>query len=237
MSKQFTVWHHDQIGSTNDEARRLALEGAPHGTVVHADEQTAGRGRLSHTWFSPPGNLYLSILLRTGQPASRSSELSFLAALAVADTVETLLPRQIRAMLKWPNDVLVNGAKIAGILLEQVDDATIMGIGLNVLEAPSNTAYKTTTVVANAGIATVDGARDILLDRLAYHLLSWQADGFPPIREQWLNRSYPVGAAIRANAGGQPVAGHFAGLDDDGALLLDTSQGRQRIVAGEVLPG
>ncbi len=237
MSKQFTVWHHDQIGSTNDEARRLALEGAPHGTVVHADEQTAGRGRLSHTWFSPPGNLYLSIVLRTGQPASRSSELSFLAALAVADTVETLLPRQIRAMLKWPNDVLVNGAKIAGILLEQVDDAIIMGIGLNVLEAPSNTAYKTTTVVANAGIATVDGARDILLDRLAYHLSSWHTDGFPPIREQWLNRSYPVGAAIRANAGGQPVAGHFAGLDDDGALLLDTNQGRQRIVAGEVLPG
>lgn len=237
MSKQFTVWHHDQIGSTNDEARRLALEGAPHGTVVHADEQIAGRGRLSHTWFSPPGNLYLSVVLRTGQPASRCSELSFLAALAVADTVETLLPRQIRAMLKWPNDVLVNGAKIAGILLEQVDDATIMGVGLNVLEAPSNTAYKTTTVVANAGIATVDGARDILLDRLAYHLSSWQTNGFPPIREQWLNRSYPIGAAIRANAGGQPVAGHFAGLDDDGALLLDTNQGRQRIVAGEVLPG
>ena len=237
MSKQFTVWHHDQIGSTNDEARRLALEGAPHGTVIHADEQIAGRGRLSHTWFSPPGNLYLSVVLRTGQPASRCSELSFLAALAVADTVETLLPRQIRAMLKWPNDVLVNGAKIAGILLEQVDDATIMGVGLNVLEAPSNTAYKTTTVVANAGIATVDGARDILLDRLAYHLSSWQTNGFPPIREQWLNRSYPIGAAIRANAGGQPVAGHFAGLDDDGALLLDTNQGRQRIVAGEVLPG
>jgi BirA family biotin operon repressor/biotin-[acetyl-CoA-carboxylase] ligase len=205
--------------------------------VVHADEQTAGRGRLSRAWYSPPGNLYLSIVLRTGQPASRSSELSFLGALAVADTVEMLLPRQIRAMLKWPNDVLVNGAKIAGILLEQVDDATIMGIGLNVLEAPSNAAYKTTTVVANAGIASVDGARDILLDRLAFHLSAWQEDGFPPIREQWLNRSYPVGAAIRANAGGKPVAGHFAGLDDDGALLLDTNEGRQRIVAGEVLPG
>jgi BirA family biotin operon repressor/biotin-[acetyl-CoA-carboxylase] ligase len=234
MRKQFTVWHHDQIGSTNDEARRLVLEGAPHGTVVHADEQTAGRGRLSHTWFSPPGNLYLSILLRTGQPAARTPELSFLAALAVADTVEALLPRQIRAMLKWPNDVLVNGAKIAGILLEQVDDATIVGIGVNVLQAPSNAAYKTTTIVASAGIASVDGARDILLDRLGLHLAVWQADGFAPIREQWLSRSYPVGAAIKANAGGQPFAGHFAGLDEDGALLLDTTQGRQRIVAGEI---
>ena len=133
MSEQFIVWHHDKIGSTNDEARRLAQEGAPHGTVVHADEQTSGRGRMAHTWFSPPGNLYVSILLRTGQPAGRTAELSFLAALAVADTVEALLPRQTRAMLKWPNDVLVSGAKIAGILLEQVDDATVIGIGLNVL--------------------------------------------------------------------------------------------------------
>src|SRR5690349_1877512 len=99
---EFTVWHHHQIGSTNDEARRLAGEGAPDGTVVNADEQTAGRGRLAHTWFSPPGNLYLSILLRTGEPAGRTAELSFVAALAVADTVEALLPRQVRTILKWP---------------------------------------------------------------------------------------------------------------------------------------
>jgi BirA family biotin operon repressor/biotin-[acetyl-CoA-carboxylase] ligase len=236
MSEQFTVWHHERIGSTNDEARRLAVEGAPHGTVVHADEQTMGRGRLTRAWFSPPGNLYISILLRTGEPATRGAELSFLAALAVADTVEALLPRQTRAMLKWPNDVLVSGAKIAGILLEQVEDATVMGIGLNVLEAPSNAAYKATTIVANGGIASVDGARDILLDQLGRHLAVWREHGFAPIRDQWLGRSYPIGAAIRASSAGQPVAGHFAGLDIDGALLLDTPQGRQRIVAGDVLP-
>lgn len=236
MTEQFTVWHHDKLGSTNDEARRLAHEGAPHGTVVHADEQTSGRGRMAHTWFSPPGNLYVSILLRTAQPASRTAELSFLAALAVADTVEALLPRQTRAMLKWPNDVLVSGAKIAGILLEQVDDdATVVGVGLNVLEAPANVAYKTTTIVANGGIASVDGARDILLERIGQHLAVWQADGFAPIREQWLQRSYPIGAAFRTNAAGEPIAGEFAGLDEDGALLLDTPQGRQRIVAGEVV--
>lgn len=235
MTDHFTVWHHHQIGSTNDEARRMASEGAPDGTVVHADEQTAGRGRLAHTWFSPPGNLYLSILLRTGQPAARAAELSFLAALAVSDTVEALLPRQIRTMLKWPNDVLVNGAKIAGILLEQVDDATIIGIGLNILQAPSNLAYKATTVVAHGGIASVDGARDILLPRVALHLTAWRNGGFAAIREQWLNRSYPIGAAIQARAGDQPVAGHFAGLDVDGALLLDTAEGRRRIIAGEIV--
>lgn len=234
MTRMFTIQHHDTIGSTNDEARRLLQEGAGHGTVVHADEQTAGRGRMAHTWFSPPGNLYMSVILQTGHPAARCGELSFVAALAVADTAEALLPRQIQAMLKWPNDVLINGGKIAGILLEQVDDATIMGIGLNVLEAPTNAAYKTTTIVANGGIASVDGARDLLLDRLARHLESWQADGFAPIREKWLARSYPIGASITANAGSGAVTGHFAGLDTDGALLLETAGGRQRIVAGEV---
>ena len=107
-------------------------------------------------------------------------------------------------------------------------------IGLNVLEAPSNLAYKATTIVANGGIASVDGARDILLPRLAAHLVDWQAEGFAAIRERWLNRAYPIGAAIQAKAGGQSIAGHFAGLDMDGALLLDTPQGRQRIVAGEI---
>jgi BirA family biotin operon repressor/biotin-[acetyl-CoA-carboxylase] ligase len=236
MSEKFTVWHHNTIGSTNDEARRLAAEGAPHGTVVHADEQTAGRGRLAHTWFSPPGNLYVSILLRTGQPAARTTELSFVAALAVADTVEALLPRQTRTMLKWPNDVLVSGAKIAGILLEQVEDATIIGIGLNVLAAPSNAAYKATTIAASGGIASVDGARDLLLDRLGRHVSIWRDQGFAPIRQAWLERSYPIGAAIRASSAGHVVAGNFAGLDLDGALLLDTPQGQQRIVAGDVVP-
>jgi BirA family transcriptional regulator, biotin operon repressor / biotin---[acetyl-CoA-carboxylase] ligase len=235
MPDAFTVIHHEKIGSTNDEARRLAQEGAADGTVVHADEQTSGRGRLAHTWFSPPGNLYLSILLRTGLPIDRTPQLSFVAALTVADTVEALLPRQIRAMVKWPNDVLVNGAKIAGILLELVDDAAIIGIGLNVLQAPSNAAYKTTTIVANGGIASVDGARDILLSRLSQHLEAWQASGFEPIREQWLSRSYPIGAAIRANVGGQSMSGHFAGLGPDGALLLDTPEGRHSIVAGEIV--
>lgn len=234
MTSQFTVWHHETIRSTNDEARRLAAEGAPHGTTVHADEQTAGRGRRSHSWFSPPGNLYISVLLRTGQSEQRVTELSFLSALVVADAVEALLPRQMRAMLKWPNDVLVNGAKIAGILLEQVDDATVVGIGLNVLEAPANTAYKTTTIVANGGIASVVGARDIVLDRLGHHLESWQRNGFPQIRDQWLERSYPVGAAIRVNTERGSIIGAFAGIDSDGALLLDTLEGRQRIIAGDV---
>jgi len=230
----FTVQHLERTGSTNDEARRQALLGAPHGTVVHADEQTAGRGRRERAWFSPPGNLYISVLLRLPAAPARIPELSFVAAVAVADTVDRLLPKHLRATLKWPNDVLVDGGKIAGILLEAVDDAVIVGIGLNVLLAPHNMAYKTTTLVSAGGIASVDGARDILLERLGAWLTIWQADGFAPIRTAWLARGHAIGTPMRTGSGNHPVEGSFAGLDDDGALLLNTPEGQKRIVAGDV---
>jgi len=234
MNTMFHIQHHDQIGSTNDEARTLAAAGAPHGTVVHADEQVAGRGRFGRTWFSPPGNLYLSVVLRLDLPPAGAAELSFVTALTVADAVDALLPKQTKAMLKWPNDVLVDDGKIAGILVESVDGAQIIGIGLNVLEAPRNAPYKTSTLVGSGGIATVDGARDILLDSLAKHLEAWTEHGFGAIRTAWLSRAHPVGTRLRASIGGRTEEGVFAGLDEDGAMLLDTPDGRKRIVAADV---
>ena len=230
----FHIQHHERLDSTNDEARRLAAAGAPHGTVVHADEQGAGRGRFGRTWFSPAGNLYLSVLLRVDLPAERSPELSFVTAITVADAVDALLPKQSKATLKWPNDVLVNDGKIAGILLESVENAHIIGIGLNVLEAPRNAPYKTSTLVGAGGIATVDGARDILLESLEKHLEAWTEHGFEPIRAEWLARAHPIGTPLRASIGGLTEEGLFAGLDPDGAMLLDTSDGRKRIVAADV---
>jgi BirA family biotin operon repressor/biotin-[acetyl-CoA-carboxylase] ligase len=232
--RMFNVLHYEKIGSTNDEAHHLAAAGAAHGTVVHADEQTAGRGRLSRTWVSPPGNLYMSVLLRLGLPSERLPELSFVSALAVADAVDALLPKHVRVMLKWPNDVLVWGAKIAGILLEQADEATVIGIGVDVLDAPAAVGYKTTSIATSGGIASVDGARDLLLARLERHLAVWQTEGFTPIRSAWLERAHPAGATLRVTVQGQTLEGAFSGLDDTGALLLDTKAGRQRIVAGDV---
>jgi BirA family transcriptional regulator, biotin operon repressor / biotin---[acetyl-CoA-carboxylase] ligase len=230
----FLIVHHERIGSTSDEAKRLATEGAPHGTVVHADEQVAGRGRLGRTWFSPAGNLYLSVILRLNVPPERGGELSFLAALAVSDAVNGLLPKQVRATLKWPNDVLVQDGKIAGILVEQVGDVRILGMGLNIIEAPRNAPYKTATLVSAGGIGSVEGARDILLERLGFWLDTWTEEGFWPIRQAWLSRAHPIGTPLRASLGGRTEEGTFAGLDEDGALLLDTDQGRKRIIAGDV---
>jgi len=230
----FDVRHYDSIASTNDEAMRLAREGAAHGTVVHADEQTAGRGRLARRWLSPPGNLYVSIVLRPDVPAARMVELGFVSALAVADAVDALLPRQERATLKWPNDVLVRDGKIAGILLEQADHALVLGVGLNVLQAPSGVSHQVSTIVGCGGLATVDGAREKLLAALANWFDTWQLEGFAPIRTAWLARAHPIGSTLNARLGERFVAGTFAGIDDDGALLLDGSDGRVRVVAGDV---
>lgn len=228
------VRHYDSIGSTNDEATRLASEGAPHGTVVHADEQTLGRGRLSRRWSSPAGNLYLSIILRLNLPAARSVEISFIAALAVADAVETMLPRQERATLKWPNDVLVRDGKISGILLEQADDALILGIGINVLQAPDGVSYNVSTIVGCGGLATVDGTRSALLSALANWLDVWQRDGFAAIRAAWLARAHPSGTPLRVTVADRTIEGRFADLSPDGALIIDTDEGRRICTAGDV---
>jgi len=230
----FDVRHYHELGSTNDEARRLAEAGAEHGTVVHADQQTAGRGRFARRWISPPGNLYLSIVLRPDVPLGRTVELGFLASLAVADAVDALLPRHVRATLKWPNDVLVRDGKIAGILLEQAGDALILGIGLNVLHAPSGVSYQVSTIVGCGGLATVDGTRQKLLEALGNWLAIWQADGFAAVRAAWLARAHPPGTTLGVRLPESFITGQFVGIDTDGALLLDTAQGRARVVAGDV---
>jgi BirA family biotin operon repressor/biotin-[acetyl-CoA-carboxylase] ligase len=230
----FEVHHYNELGSTNDEARRLAEAGAMHGTVVHADQQSAGRGRRSRRWFSPPGNLYLSIVLRFDLPPARRVELGFLAALAVAEAVDALLPQWVRATLKWPNDVLVRNGKIAGILLEDADEAMILGIGLNVLHAPSGVPYQVSTIVGCSGLATVDGARDKLLQALASWLAIWQQEGFEAIRAAWMARAHPPGSTLGVRLADRFVTGQFFGIDTSGALLLDTPEGRARVVAGDV---
>ena len=232
----FDVRLYDSIGSTNDEARRLAREGVPHGTVAAAGEPTAGRGRQGRQWASPPGNLYLSAVLRPDVPLARTAELSFVAALAVADVVDGFAGR---AELKWPNDVLVGGAKISGILLEAVAGATILGIGVNVAHQPAETPYPTTSLARECSLSrlresgiTVEAVRAALLAALDQRLDTWRAHGFAPIRADWLARAHPLGTMLRAGT----TEGAFAGLDEDGALLLDTPGGQRRIVAGEVVP-
>ena len=234
----FDVRLYDSLGSTQDEARRLAQAGAPHGTVVTAREQTAGRGRHGRYWASPPGNVHLSIVLRLGLLPPRVAELGFVAALAVADAADAYVPG--RARLKWPNDVLVDGAKISGILIELAEDAAIIGIGLNVLRMPEQTPYPVTSLRAltcREGAEEdeeVDAAREVLLAALARRLDAWQSDGFARVRADWLRRAHPSGTRLQVSTMAGVIEGCFVGLADDGALLLDTAGGMSRFLVGDV---
>lgn len=201
-----------------------------------ADRQTQGRGRHGRGWASPEGNLHASILLRPGLAHARLSELGFIAALAVADAVDAVLHGG-RARLKWPNDVLVDGAKIAGILVEIVEDAVaVIGIGVNVAQAPAAMAYPV-TCLREAGAPAAGSAPVLtcLLAALERHLAQWRAHGFAVARAAWLARGPAMGERVGVRIGSRIEAGRFAGLDVDGALLLDGDGALRRVVAGEVV--
>lgn len=224
----------DSVGSTNDEAGRLADEGAPEGTVVWAREQVGGRGRRGRRWVSPRGNLYSSTIVRPACSAARAAELGFVAALAVADLVAT--GRSLR--LKWPNDVLVDEGKVAGILPESsvrqdgLVDHVVLGIGVNVGFAPMlpEMRYPGATLGGS-----VEAALEGLTAALARWLGEWREAGFEVIRARWLEKAGPLGADIDVKLGEELVSGRFAGLDGTGALLLETSAGPRKITSGELL--
>lgn len=224
----------ESVGSTNDEAIRLADAGAPEGAVVWAREQSGGRGRRGRNWSSPIGNLYSSTVLRPACAAPRAAELGFVAALAVGD----LVPADRSVRLKWPNDVLVDGGKIAGILLESAIgqdgrvEQVVAGIGVNVTFAPQLPDMRYPGAALGG---TVEAALEGLTRALATRLAQWRRDGFETVRREWLAKAGPLGAEVDVRLGEGLVRGRFAGLDQEGALLLETAEGPRKIVSGELL--
>jgi BirA family biotin operon repressor/biotin-[acetyl-CoA-carboxylase] ligase len=224
----------DSVGSTNDEAARLADAGASEGTVVWSREQTGGRGRRGRQWASPVGNLYSSTILRPDCAAPRAAELGFVAALAVADIV----PPGRALRVKWPNDVLVEGGKVAGILLESAIGQTgqvqhvVAGIGVNVGFAPQLPEMRYRGAALGG---SVEAALEKLTVALAVRLAEWRRDGFETVRAAWLAKAGPIGAEVDVKLGEELVRGRFAGLDREGALLLETAAGPRKIVSGELL--
>ncbi|MBY0317118.1 MAG: biotin--[acetyl-CoA-carboxylase] ligase [Reyranella sp.] len=224
----------DSVGSTMDEAARLADAGALEGTVVWAREQSGGRGRRGRRWASAPGNLYTTTVLRPDCTAARAAELGFVAALAVADMV----PEGRTVRVKWPNDVLVDGGKIAGILLESAvgQDAVVQhvvaGIGVNVSFAPQLPEMRYPSAALGG---TVERALEKLMAALAARLAEWRREGFATVRAGWLAKAGPLGAEVDVKLGDELVRGRFGGVDHEGALLLETASGPRRIVSGELL--
>lgn len=235
------------IDSTNDELKRRAAAGATDGTVVWAETQTHGRGRGLRVWQSPPGNLYASILVRPDCAAADGAQLTFAAALATADAVAAHVAEGADVRCKWPNDVLIAGRKVAGILLESALAPSgrlewlIVGVGINVAWHPPDDAallYPATSLRAHG--AAAPRPEDVLahlVAAFAHWRAVWAAEGFPPLRAAWLARAYGLARAVTVRLDGETVAGVFADLDAGGALVVETACGvRRSIVAGDVFP-
>jgi BirA family biotin operon repressor/biotin-[acetyl-CoA-carboxylase] ligase len=229
----------DEIDSTNEEARRMALAGERGPIWISAARQSAGRGRRGRTWVSPTGNLSATLLIAPGRPAGECAQISFVAALASSDAMGSF---GADARVKWPNDVLANGAKISGILLESAsqggaDPAWLaVGIGINLKHHPTDTEFPATSLPA-LGLSAPEPRE--ALSRLAASFAKWyevwRSDGFASIRDAWLARAAGLGTRIRARLTNGETMGIFEGIDTNGALLLRETQDRVRtIAAGEV---
>lgn len=237
----------ESVGSTNDEARRLGEAGSPHFTVVWALEQTQGRGRLGRKWQSPRGNLYCSILLRpTHCPAARVAEIGFLTVLSMCEAIKALAPGAQLAC-KWPNDLLLNGRKLAGFLPESAGhggmiDFVVVGSGVNIARPPE-TSEMAGGLLAPAALAEVShaGIEDVLqayCERLVSWYDRWEREGFTPVRAAWLGHAHGLNGPVAVTMGTERLEGRFVGMDADGALLLDVPQGpRRRVLAGDVAFG
>jgi BirA family biotin operon repressor/biotin-[acetyl-CoA-carboxylase] ligase len=236
------VLRYESLPSTNTEVARLAVEGAEEGVAVVADEQTAGRGRLQRAWSSPKGaGLYFSILLRPKLAPDRWPLITFVAALATGDAL--LEASEVQTDIKWPNDLLANERKICGILAEAIETpsgrAVVLGIGINLTNAafPDDLVSVATSVANESGRAA---EREAILAALMQALARWysllqEPEGVEKIVAAWSSRSsYATNKLVQVTNGDETLQGHTRGIEDDGALRLETAQGIQLIRAGDV---
>lgn len=250
----YRLFAHDSIGSTNVEAMGLARQGDRGGVWVAAREQSAGIGRRGRKWFTPRGNLAASVLTVTRAPADRAATLGFAAGLSLVDGLSRIAPdlgvdaaldglagRNARLALKWPNDLVAGSAKIAGILLqaENLADgriAVVVGIGVNVTNAPDGLPYPTTSLrQMGVDVAPEEVLAELAESWLVYERLWNHGAGLPEIRDLWLERAGGVGGDVAVRSDGEVIRGRFETIDDDGCLIVRGSDGiRRRITAGEV---
>tara|TARA_R110002110_G_scaffold49669_22_gene147505 strand:- start:2707 stop:3474 length:768 start_codon:yes stop_codon:yes gene_type:complete len=232
------------VDSTNAEAARIAdVTAAP--AWILAAEQTGGRGRRGRPWSSPRGNFHATLLLHPTEPADQVALRSFLAALALRDACVSLTGNRLGFALKWPNDVLLNGGKLAGILLESSGSAgrvshLAIGVGVNLIAAPppGDVEPGAMTPVSLLGETGVRVTPEAFLTALAIACDQWETvfttRGFAPLRDAWLADAARLGEVITARTGRDTLTGRFETIDDHGALVLDTARGRLAIPAAEI---
>ena len=198
---------------------------------LRAERQTGGRGRQGREWHSPAGNLHASTLVRLAPGDPPAPALALVASVALHEVLSAYAPGHI-ITIKWPNDLLVDGAKLSGILLERADDAVVIGIGVNLAAHPEDIGRPVNSLAEITGSVPDPGLfLEHLADAFARWLGRWRNEGLAPVRARWLAAAHPIGTALSTSEGD----GLFDGLDDSGALRLRLADGRTRVIhAGDV---
>jgi BirA family biotin operon repressor/biotin-[acetyl-CoA-carboxylase] ligase len=231
--------HFAEIDSTNAEAMRCAAKGERGPIWFWADRQIRGRGRLGRDWVSEKGNLYATLLIALAVKPPVAAGLSLVASLAVLNTFKTYLRPTPRLQLKWPNDVLLEGKKAAGILVESTLQSDLMifaiGCGLNLRHAPSLTRYGATTLADQGVVVPPGAALETLAAEIDRLLLQWDAGaGFVALKTQWLQFAKCLGQHVSLTTAGETIEGYFEGLGENGSLLLRNQAGVHEFHAGEI---
>ncbi len=232
MIKGYCLYHYEELSSTNLEAIKMAEKGALDGTVILANKQISGKGRHGRNWVSPDGNLYASIIIRDKTDLNQLTQFTFITAIAVGNTLLSL-STDLDLKYKWPNDVLINNQKVAGILLETRSNAEwlVIGVGINILSSPE---YATSLhQVCNLGISNLT-----LLEKLISNFdkvrQKWLLEGFLPIRKMWLERAYMLGNQISVSIGNDLYSGIFSDISPEGKIVICSNNNLISLESGEV---
>jgi BirA family biotin operon repressor/biotin-[acetyl-CoA-carboxylase] ligase len=230
----------EELPSTSDLLLRLAAAGEPEGLAILARRQTAGRARDGRCWQGAEGNLFISLLLRPGGKAAEASRWALLGGVALAEALSGFLPDPMAIRLKWPNDLLLGGAKLAGMLCEASArdgriEWVVLGLGANLAAAPAADGRVTTCIAAHAAAPDPEAAATALIAAVAAWRRRLDAEGLGPLLDAWQRRGPAAGTLLTLRTGAGETTGSYRGLDHDGALLLETGGGTMRFATGELI--
>jgi len=242
LKKPFNLKYFDSVESTNDAAASFASQGCKPWTIVCANEQKKGKGRLGRKWISKKGNIFFSIILKPDLKVNHTPQLNFVASLAIYDTLRPFLPREVAFNFKWPNDLLLNEKKFCGILIEtsfigDTLDWLVLGIGINVLSFPKGTIFPATSLKEM-------GCKDLsdesflqrFLENFKKYFVSWEVEGFNRVKRAWLKKAYRLNENISLNMNSKKIIGKFIGIDNSGQIILKLNTEKKKIFnVGDIL--
>lgn len=233
--QDFIINHYQELESTNCLALQLIKNNSiNHNQIILADLQTAGKGRMGKNWASPEGNLYFSLILKPQKPINISAQLSFLSAVAMGLTLAKFGAEK-KINYKWPNDILIDGKKVAGILLESDADFVVLGVGVNIKFYPENTTYPATSLhQEDFIISNKENLLKKFLENFSNLYQKWLNFGFAPIRNLWLAEAFNLGKEIKVNLPGKSLSGVFKDVNKEGNLVLEIDGKVVLIGSGEV---